>query len=239
MAFGTDFHFYRIRGCSYGKCVSAGTINCGSRIPLGMNCCFHIHSISWQAGEQKQQQVELSNGTKKLNMNETISSQQFREILVIEHGLIFFPKRSLVIPDIETSQLEKFVASNNQDHAMYEIAILTRYLKGEAVGDGWGNDHDGRRVWRINLYRQFGEPFLELYYYTNQFRMNNIALARLSIMDLGRLVRDASQKEQFIHLGEEASWAMDGYNTIENLNDKLKVVHVIEDKAIEAINLLH
>lgn len=171
-------------------------------------------------------------------MNEQLSTDQLRRVLETEHGIVFFPKRPLIVPEVDSDRLAELALPGKIDLALENIDDVQRYLEGEAVGDGWGSNHGARRKWRAQLILRYGEPFLDLYYRNNQFRGNRLGLTRLSIRDLGSCMRDQQLTEAFGELGNQVSLAIRGYNGIEALEDKLVVVHFIEDRSIEALELL-
>lgn len=172
-----------------------------------------------------------------------------REILSSQYGVVFFPKRQLQIPALADDKVAQILGKKVGG----KLIRMSGYLKGEAVGDQWGSNHEERRRWRAGLYKQFGQPFLECYYNSNQFRMNKLAVVKI---DMGELVRDAEkngQTEIAVHLkkihsrltrmlnGEDPETGKRisrKYNELEDLDDKIKVVHCFEDNIIEAFGLL-
>jgi len=69
-------------------------------------------------------------------------------------------------------------------------------------------------------------------------RVNKLAPAGLSIGQLGRYVTDAQISQGLTSIAGELYQSMRGYGRIENLDDKLAIVHFYEDKSIEALGML-
>lgn len=169
---------------------------------------------------------------------EEISHAQMRDILQAEHGVIFFPKRDLLIPTIDLQRLTQIVAEGKYEKSLYRTNLIYQFLDGEAAGDSWGSDHESRRAWRRKLTEQYGEAFIEVYHAHNQFRVNKISLTRISIDDLGTFVADPQISQGLGSISEELLISMRSYDRIESLDDKLAIVHLHEDKSIEALGML-
>ncbi|MBI2010548.1 MAG: hypothetical protein HYS86_05255 [Candidatus Chisholmbacteria bacterium] len=171
-------------------------------------------------------------------MSEQLSLDQLRSVLETEHNVVFFPKRQLIVPEIDESCLAELVQSGKLEVARENVVEIQRYLGGEAVGDNWGSNHDERRKWRGGLATRYGDSFLDLCYWNNQFRLGLIGLTRLSIYGLGWCMRDQGLVEEFEGIGDTVSDAIKGYKRIESLDEELFVVHFVEDRSIEALALL-
>lgn len=176
---------------------------------------------------------------------EVLTPDKMREILTSEHGVIFFPKRKLTIPTIEDEHIRRLFGSKDFEYIRDNIVEINDFLKGHAVGDKFGSDHNSRRLWRTKMFKEFGNVFLEVYYNHNQFRVNNLGIVRLNIFDFANYAHDSDLSKQFSSIGMYLTQAVQGsltqgkmYKQVENIQEKLKVVHTFEDKSLEALSLI-
>lgn len=176
---------------------------------------------------------------------EKLTPQRMREILTTEHGVIFFPKRKLLIPEITDFQIYMHFEWNQQEYIRGNIDEINTFLNGHAVGDRFGNDHNSRRQWRLKMYQQYGDIFKQTYYENNQFRVNNLGMMRLNIKDFGKYAAQNELKKHLFLIAQSLEDALKGsltgnkkYNDESDLNNKLTIVHYFEDKTIAALNLI-
>lgn len=166
--------------------------------------------------------------------------------LLISKGVIFFPRRNLIIPTFSDVQLYSHFNSGHITDIRENVFEIRKFLSGQAVGDSFGKDHLSRRVWRQKMYTQFGEVFQKVYSDNNQFRGNFLGLVRLDILDFAQYASDPDQSQCFENIGHYLTQALNNgllsngriYNEIESLDEKLRIVHAFEDKAIEALQLI-
>jgi hypothetical protein len=124
------------------------------------------------------------------------------------------------------------------------IEYLQEFLEKPAIGDGWGKNQSGRLEWISAMRKRYGNDFSDLYHIQdNQFRGNVLAFARVALDHLLTSIRDngqtalATNLEQILREIKE-SYKNSHYNEQESLQEKLKLVHLFEDKIIEALQLL-
>ncbi len=180
-----------------------------------------------------------------------ITTAQMREILESDHGVVFHPKRKLDIPSIPDSRLKDLVGAGKLEAAKLSLDLIKQYAESEAVSDQWGNRHEERRTWRSEMALEYGDPFLDVYYWNNQLRVNLSSLVRLDINDLGEYTRETGNDNVADRLEEIAveirkkmtgedpdtgEKAGRGYHQMD-LDEKLAFVHLLEDRIVEAFNL--
>ncbi|MFA6005443.1 MAG: hypothetical protein WC775_03065 [Patescibacteria group bacterium] len=166
-----------------------------------------------------------------------------RDILTSEYGVIFFPRRLLVLPQLEAEKYLTRFKPEDADLVLSSVDDLQRFLRAQAVGDNFGKNHSARRVWRAEMYRKFGDAFLDIYYRTNQLRRGRLGLVNAGINDLAGCVRADTYQElaNALHQrGRITKELLTGtrYNDTDSLEEKLEIVHIFEDRALEALQLL-
>jgi hypothetical protein len=179
---------------------------------------------------------------RKLNPD-IIPLSQMEDILRIEHGVIFFPKRDFQIPEITDESLRKLVGDTNFGDAQRIISTLSRFLNNSrAVGDRWGKNHNARREWRRAMAAKYGQSFIDVYYTNNQFRANSLFISHVLMFDLSEYLKerhtDLANKLSMIYREMFAKQNAVNYNEIEFLDDKLEIVRFYEDNILKALQLL-
>lgn len=100
--------------------------------------------------------------------------------------------------------------------------------------------------------RKYGEPFLDVCYRNNQFRVNKLGFLRVSVYELTDLVEGSQHGNEARRLREIADALhikLNGedpatkekvgpnYDELESLEDKLEVVYFFEDKILEVLRI--
>lgn len=172
---------------------------------------------------------------------QSIPSEELKQVLQNKHGVVFFPKRDLEIPKIPDEKISSLVGDKNLVDVQKLIQYLVEFLGGQAVGDKWGKNHDGRMEWTEAMAQKYGSGFVDLYHENNQFRGNSLSVTRFTIDILRESLEicghhNLADKLKKIH--QEMSTRLQNYNQLESLDDKLKVVQFFEDKILETLQLL-
>lgn len=181
------------------------------------------------------------------------SQSPLKEILIQEHGIVFFDKRPLKVPVIDTNLVRAIFQPHLQTQVLKSADAITHYLNCSPTGDQWGNDHPQRVKWRFRMNDLYGELFHEIYTLNNQFSGNNMEATRLHI-ELLSMYSESAGKMDFYHRFKRINRELinkfagidpsngtpidDPYNSIEEISRKLNVVHYFEDKSIEALQIL-
>ena len=80
---------------------------------------------------------------------EEFSPFELRSILENQYGIIFFPKRQLIIPTVTAENLKGKVAARRENTTFQWVQALQDYLHMPAIGDNFGAKHSQR----IQCYR--------------------------------------------------------------------------------------
>lgn len=189
-------------------------------------------------------------------MNKELPTQaeldRVRVILQEKHGVTFFPKRKLDIPIVNPEKVFEIVGAKNKDDAIAFLTDITTYLSCAPIGDKFGTDHRRRREWRGKMRTKFGIAFSLVYEESNQFRANIMVPGLTAIH---ALVLDATENKKttlvdnLMTIDDELSFKLTGedpktgekmhkrYDEMESYDEKLDVVHFIEDKFLEVVKL--
>lgn len=178
-------------------------------------------------------------------MGQAISAERIQEVratLVAQHGVIIFPKRDFEIPSIDKGKLKEVLGRGGGD-CNGILNGMVEYLKCDAVGDKFGIDEEARRAWRKEAEEKLGSAFWEVMVDRNQLvqaRMSAVVSGPYTLAMLARRNHHPEIADQLILPAGKMLHRVSGpqlYNKLERLEDKLKVVHFVEDKSLEVLRM--
>jgi hypothetical protein len=169
---------------------------------------------------------------------EQLSTEQLREILKNE-GCVFHPIGDYEVPQLTDIDYGQFGQEEAEDFHM-GVERLARFIRSEPVSDRFGSNHEARVKWRGQMAQKYGEPFLTVYYHNNPFRMNSLASVRLGLLIIAEEAEKCSKpfSSRVREMIEELNTKLKPYNGIAQVEEKLRVVNFVKERAVETLNLL-
>jgi len=180
--------------------------------------------------------------------------EKVRSVLQREEGVVFVPKRQLDVFVPDTNIVCKILGERNTESAMKYLLWISNYLTDAIpIADKFvaGSQFKERRKWLTNMTQKFGPSFRKAYPANNQFRVNAMIKPLSSIQFLQMLAKSNQNNEIGLNLqriseqldlrvkgkNEEGQKVSKSYNEMETLEEKLEVVHFLEDKFIEVLRM--
>jgi len=181
-----------------------------------------------------------------------------------ELGLVLFEKRPINVTTPSPEEIVRVFGDGKAQKAEQHLAVLTFFLEGVPIGDKFGSNHTERKEklksvdTRLQELRE-KDPIAEkvtnqfhmFYRDQNQFRGNSLYSVLLGVQNLMRLATENGQL--FSRLGaiyhelyknftgvdlKTKEKVGPSYYKIDSLDEKLKIVHLFEDKIVETLSLL-
>lgn len=178
---------------------------------------------------------------------EAISPTDLKAVLESEYGIIFFPKRQLVIPVVTAENLRAKVQSRRENTTLQLLHVLYKFLCMPAIGDSFGANHYQRITCYKDIRNRFGKSandFLNQYASENQFRLNKLSIVFMGFKDISERLLDPEVQNHFQTVASELYDMLTGagerkkYGDIESIQEKFLIVHTFEDKIVEALGKL-
>lgn len=171
-----------------------------------------------------------------------------------KYEIVFYPRRDLCVPKIPRARLQD-IFGEKADKVEFLIGVLTEFVeKDQAFADQFGTEHLERRKWEAEMAKTLGPHFQEMCE-RNQFGLNHLMNIMSVIYQLPGLAGQSQLKNK-----EEASTTLreayndlyvklrgfhpetdekvgKAYGEIESPDEKIKIVHFFEEKALEVMQL--
>lgn len=171
-----------------------------------------------------------------------------------EKMLVFYPKRDLQIPDVDTEIVKEKVGEENLATALDYISTIKKYLYGQPVGDAFGANHLERRKWRKAMVRKYGETFNDICKNSNQFRTNFMSRGIMMSYFLLELITLPEHENAYDELDSinrnilievqgkdpDTSEPIEGsiaYARIDDDKEKLRIIWILEDNHIKTLSI--
>lgn len=180
--------------------------------------------------------------------------ERVRSVLQKEEGVVFMQKRQLDVFAPDTNIVCKIFGEQNTESAMKYLLWISDYLTDAMpIADkfGAGNQFEERRKWLANMTQKFGSSFKKAYPANNQFRVNIMVKPLSSIQFLQVLAKSNQNNEIELNLqriseqldlrlkgkNEKGKKVSKSYDEMETPEEKLEVVHFLEDKFVEVLRM--